>query len=247
MRGKIMYDYANILFTGPCNLRCYECIGKNPALKELPWNNKEFPIKNIDDLLDIVNEHVIPDLSFTGTNMDPQIYRHEKELIDYVRERLNDKTKLSLHTNGLRALKDMDLFNSYDKASISYHSFNPRTYNKITGGRQPDIAEIVKQAKIPIKLSLLVTPHNQHEIEEYISRSKELGIKRLVVRKLKGRDEEFPLEQQHPFNQYQPKKAIFGWPVYDINGMEVTVCGFDESTARGVFLFSDGRIANKLV
>jgi hypothetical protein len=43
---------------------------------------------------------------------------------------------------------------------------------------------------------MLVTEENLGEIEDYILRSSELGIKRIVVRKLKGREEEFPLEQR---------------------------------------------------
>ncbi|MFH1399898.1 MAG: radical SAM protein [Nanoarchaeota archaeon] len=242
------HDYANILFTGPCNLRCYECIGEHPALRGLPSNHDSFPPKNIDALIERVNAERIPDLAFTGTDMDPQLYRHEERLIHYVRERITGQTKLSLHTNGQLALRRIDVFNQYDKASISLHSYDPATYHAITQGRHPpDIEAILSRATIPIKLSLLITPHNIHEIEDYLARSARIGITRVVVRKLKGREDEFPIERKTPFAEKQPIKRVFGWPVYAIHGMEVTICGFDQSTARGLYLFSDGRMEDRLV
>lgn len=244
-----MYDYANVLFTGnACNLHCYDCIGKNPLLRGLPSNLHLFPPVNIDGLIDAVNEYHIPDLAFTGTNVDPQLYRHETKLIGYVRSRLETNAHLSLHTNGLLALRDMAVFNSYDKASLSIPSFNPAVYEQVTGSRTvPDVQKILDLSKIPVKLSMLITPFNIHEMGDYIQQSAELGFERIVVRKLKGRDNEFPLETIYPFLGLEPIKKIFGWPVYEIEDVEVTVCGFDSSTARGLFLFSDGRLEDKLI
>lgn len=244
-----MYDYANILFSGrACNIKCYDCIGKHDSLKGLPSNVNTFPLMNIDSFLEKVNEHSVPDLAFTGTNVDPQLYRHEPEFIEYVKERLNPNTNLSLHTNGLLVLRDIDVFNSYDKASISFPSFNIDTFQKVTQSRkQPDIRRIIDNSKIPLKLSMLITPFNTDEIEDYIRQSLDLGINRIVVRKLKGREEEFLIEQMSPFNKHEPIKEIFGWGVYNINGAEVTICDFNKSTARGLFLFSDGRLEDKLI
>jgi len=240
-----MYNYANILFTGEkCNSMCYECIGNHPSLNALPFNLKRFPIKNIDKLVDLVNKFSIPDLAFTGTNVDPQLYRYERKLISYLRENLNSETKLSLHTNGLLALKK-GTFNLYDKSSVSFPSFNADTYKKITKVEMPNIKHIIQTSTIPIKLSMLITPFNKEEIEDYTKKSAELGIKRIVIRKLKGKEDEFPIES-YPFFK-KPKKFIFGWPVYDLNEVEVTICGFDKSNAKGLFLFSDGRLEEKLV
>jgi MoaA/NifB/PqqE/SkfB family radical SAM enzyme len=248
-RSKGGYDYANILFTGEqCNLGCHGCIGENRQLYGLPTNLDEFPIKNIDGLIEKVNQNEIRDLAFTGTNVDPQMYSHEKELIDYVRQRLTGRTKLALHTNGLLAIEKIEEFNSYDKASVSYHSFNPETYRRMTRtGRQPNLKRIIELSKVPIKLSMLATEQNIGEIDDYIKRSAELGIDRIVIRKLKGAEERFPLERMEPFSSYLPIKEIFGWPVYDIYGVETTICGFDKSTAKGIFLFSDGRLEDCLV
>lgn len=245
-----MYDYANILFFGACNSSCYGCIGNNTTLQghqfqRYPTTLDTFPPTNFDSLLSLVNEHHIPDIAFTGINTDPQLYRHESQLIIHTRKQT--QAHLSLHTNGLLALEKMDEFNSYDKASISFPSFDPATYGKITGVRQPDLRKILKWAKIPIKLSMLVTPFNEGEITAYIDGCRNLGIRRVVIRKLKGREEEFPVETQPPFKDAIPKKTVFGWPVYDFDGVETTLCSFDTSTARGLFLFPDGRLEDRLI
>jgi hypothetical protein len=53
-----------------------------------------------------------------------------------------------LHTNGLLALKKIDIFNSYDKASLSIASFNQETYFKVTGSRvMPDVKRITEMAR----------------------------------------------------------------------------------------------------
>jgi molybdenum cofactor biosynthesis enzyme MoaA len=241
-----MYDYANILFSGPCNLGCYECIGNE--IDGVQSNLHQFPLINIDGLLSKVNEHDIPDLAFTGTNTDPQLYNFERELIDYIKPVLTGRTKLSLHTNGLMALRKMDLFNMYDKASVSLHSFKADTYENMTrAGNMPDISRIAEQATIPLKLSMLVTEHNIDEIDEYVRKTADLGISRVVVRKIKGREDLFPLEEIKPFNDQYVIKKVYNWPVYEIHGVEVTVCGFDKSTAKGLFLFSDGSLEEQLV
>src|SRR3989338_2271517 len=104
-----MYDYANLLFSGKsCNARCYQCIGNHPDLIHLPWNLDVFPPKNIELLIDKVNEHKIKDFAFTGTNVDPQLYKYELELISFMRERLKTDANLSLHTNGLLALRKIN-------------------------------------------------------------------------------------------------------------------------------------------
>jgi hypothetical protein len=65
----------------------------------LPDNLDEFPPKKHRGPIEITTGQY-PNLAFTGTNVDPQLYRHEEELIGYLRERLTGDTRLSLHTTG---------------------------------------------------------------------------------------------------------------------------------------------------
>ena len=122
-----MYDFANLLFAGPCNARCYFCIGNeiNPALKS---NNLDiFPPHNLEAFIKLIWQHQIRQVVFTGTDTDPQLYRHEARLLVHLRKRLPAKTQFSLHTNGRLALRKIETFNQYDRITLSLPSFQPVT------------------------------------------------------------------------------------------------------------------------
>ena len=135
-----MYEFANLLFAGPCNRACPFCVGKQlPARANLP-NLDVFPPRGLDAFVEAVNRHRIPDVVFTGTTSDPQLYAFEAELLGELRRRLHPGTRLSLHTNGARVQKRLSIFNRYDRACISLPTFSPRTYEKMMGrGLIPDL------------------------------------------------------------------------------------------------------------
>ena len=118
------YDFANILFAGPCNLRCPYCIGKqvDPALNQN--NLDEFPLRNVDTFTALLRRHRVRQVILTGTTTDPQLYRHEARLIRWLRKHLPE-AQLSLHTNGQLALEKMDVVNLYDRISLSLPTFDP--------------------------------------------------------------------------------------------------------------------------
>ena len=143
------FDFANILFAGPCNLRCPYCIGRqvDPALNR--DNLDEFPPRNLDAFVALLQHHRVRQIILTGTTTDPQLYRHEARLIRRLREQL-PQARLSLHTNGQLALEKMDLFNTYDRESLSFPTFDPDVYEKMTGARRgPELATIVQAARVP--------------------------------------------------------------------------------------------------
>jgi len=236
-------DYGSILFNGNCNSKCPECIGKLPQFDGLEENLKKFPLKGLDEFIDQVNLLNIGYISISGVKTDPQLYQHEGELLAYVRNHCTNRIALSLHTNGLLAIEKGSDFQMYDKATISFPSFDLDTYEKITGVRKmPDIDEIIRRSNIPIKLSMLLTEHNKEEFDDYIKRSKEMGIKRIVVRKLFGKEDNFTvLEDQ------KPTKLVHNCPVYFFHGVEVTVWNFTKSTVQGIYLFPDGSIRTSFI
>ncbi len=128
-----MYDFANILFAGPCNARCPFCIGRQIDPRLSVNNLNEFPPRNLDRLSDLIVEHAIKQVVFTGTNTDPQLSRHEVRLLDHLRQSLASGTQISLHTNGRLALRKIDVLNQYDRVCISLPTFNPTTYFKMMG------------------------------------------------------------------------------------------------------------------
>jgi MoaA/NifB/PqqE/SkfB family radical SAM enzyme len=233
------YDFANILFAGPCNARCPFCIGRQLDPRLSVNNLREFPPRQLDRFIDRIVAHAIKQVVFTGTTTDPQLYRHEARLLDYLRRQLPGDTQYSLHTNGRLALQKLDTFNLYDRACISFPSFNPITYFTLMGVRGvPDLAQIVERAQIPVKVSCVVSDGNCHELLDFLDRCQALGLKRLVVRQLYDDPQALPLAVGLSL-----RGSYSGNPIYDYRGMEVTYWNFDQCDCRSINLFSDGTIS----
>lgn len=231
-------DFANILFAGPCNRACPWCIGKElPAFVNVN-NLNLYPLRNLDGFVDLVNELRITQVVFTGTVSDPQLYRHEARLLEYLRGWLNHNPQYSVHTNGVAALSRIDTFNLYDKACISFPSFTPGTYGKLMGiSKVPDLARIIECSRIPVKVSCVINDHNQHEIPSFLARCNEIGVRRVVLRRL-VRD----YLDRNPFGSIKPKRYYRNNPVYILDEMEVTYWEFDSSTSTSINLFPDGTL-----
>jgi molybdenum cofactor biosynthesis enzyme MoaA len=247
------YDFANILFAGPCNLRCPYCIGRqiNPVLNRNNLN--EFPLRKLDKFVALIRQHGVTEVVFTGTTTDPQLYRHEARLLAWLGENLltydplpnpppvrgREPIRYSLHTNGQLALHKMDVFNLYDRVCISFPSFKRDTYQKLMGSsRVPDLAEIVRQARVPVKVSCVINEHNHGELAAFLDQCGAIGIKRVVLRYLYGETRPWTLpDRLIPYSVYR------GNPVYDYHGMEVTLWRFDQTASTSLNLFSNGVIS----
>ena len=233
------YDFANILFAGPCNARCSFCIGRQIDPRLSVNNLREFPPLNLDRFIEMIVEYEIRQIVFTGTTTDPQLYQHEARLLDHLRCQLPEDTRFSLHTNGRLALKKIEVLNRYNRVCLSFPSFNAATYEKMMGVRGvPDLARIIDRAEIPVKVSCVVSEHNRHELSKFFERCRMIGIKRLVVRQLYGNPQTLPV-----VNGLLQRGIYSGNPVYDYRGMEVTYWNFDQCDCRSINLFSDGTIS----
>jgi hypothetical protein len=231
-------DFANILFAGPCNRFCPFCIGQRLPTRVNVNNLDLFPPRNLDALIDEVNRLGIRHIVFTGTITDPQLYRHEARLLDLFRARVITSAQYSVHTNGVLALNKLSVFNRYDKACISFPSFNPITYEKMMGARRvPDLEAIVARSNIPVKVSCLVNEHNVAEIDGFLQRCRQIGVTRLVLRKLYGETRDWPILRSTPVKAYYRNN-----PVYDFDGLEVTYWNFDLTTSTSLNLFPDGTL-----
>ena len=247
-----MYDFANILFAGPCNARCPFCIGRQIDPRLSVNNLHAFPPRNLDRFVDLICAHTIKQVVFTGTTTDPQLYRHEARLLDHLRQCLPSGTQISLHTNGRLALKKIDVLNQYDRVCISFPTFNPATYEKMMGMRGvPDLACIVAQARIPIKVSCVIDEYNLDELGDFLAHCHAIGIQRLVLRRLYGDTREWDILQHSEQSAAKSKNAVSPWgqyrgnPVYDYQGMEVTLWNFDRCECTSINLFSDGTISEE--
>ena len=233
------YDFANILFAGPCNARCPFCIGRQIDPRLSVNNLNEFPPRNLDRFIELIGVHAIKQVVFTGTTTDPQLYRHEGRLLDHLRARLPTDTQYALHTNGRLALKKMATFNQYDRVCVSFPTFNALTYEKMMGVRGvPDLAQIVDRAQNPVKISCVVNEHNRAEIPAFLARCHAIGIQRVVLRRLYG--------DMRPWDApaaLSLRGDYRGNPVYDYQGMEVTLWHFGDCECQSINLFSDGTLS----
>lgn len=233
-----MFDFANILFAGPCNRDCPFCIGRQMPDEVNVSNLDLYPLRGQEAFVEAVNREGVCQIVFTGTVTDPSLYRHQGRLLAHLRERVHGRAEYSLHTNGVLALARMDEFNQYDRACLSFPSFDPDTYSKMMGSRRvPDLAAIVRAARIPVKVSCIVNEHNVGELDTFLARCRDAGVRRVVLRRLFGETRAWNvLPGRVPAGRFR------GNPVYDLDGLEVTYWDFDETGLRSLNLFADGTL-----
>lgn len=233
-----MLDFANILFAGPCNRACPFCIGKLVPDSVNVGNLDLFPPRGLDRFVEVVNRERVREIVFTGTTTDPQLYRHERRLLDLLRRRLHRGARFSVHTNGVMALRRMAVFNLYDRACISFPSFRPDTYERMMGSRRvPDLRGIVRAARIPVKVSCVVNEHNVEEIDSFLAECGAIGVRRVVVRRLYGETRQWDILRGLPAVGH-----FRGNPVMRHGEMEVTYWDFDQSGCHSINLFADGTL-----
>lgn len=238
-----MYDFANILFSGPCTARCSFCIGREIDPRRNRPNLDLYPPRNLGLLVQQVWQHRIHQVVLTGSDTDPQAYHHEGRLLAHLRRALPPGTQLSLHTNGRLALQKMELFNRYDRACLSFPSFDPHTYRRVMGVPGPiNLPAILRQARIPVKLSCVLTEHNLPEIGAYLEQAHRLGVRRVVLRKLYGDHHLWPELIEPGALGLQAAGSYAGNPVYDYLGMEVTLWDFEQAQMQSLNLYGSGEI-----
>lgn len=234
------HDFANILFAGPCNRFCPFCIGKEVPAHRNTENLDVFPPRNWETFVAEVHRYGIREIVFTGTTTDPHLYRHEEKLITRVRTDI-PSARISIHTNGALTLRKISTFNLYDRACISFPSFNTATYAKMMGvAKVPDLEMILAKSEIPVKVSSVVNEHNIAEVDAHLRRLAALGVKRIVLRRLFGDTRPWSvLSDLTPVRYYREN------PVYEYAGkLEVTWWNFNTTTSRSINLFADGTIGS---
>jgi hypothetical protein len=230
-------SFGNILLSGPCNLACPLCIGAQVHSSERLNNLDRWPLLGLQRFAALLLDRGIREISLTGVDTEPMLYRHGPALLAWLRRTLPG-SRISLHTNGTLILRNPALFNSFDRATISVPSLVPRTCLAMTGTpRVLDLARIVSIATIPIKVSTLVTRDNADEVPALLRRCCSLGIRRAVLRK--------PWQVSSPVDPLpgrSPVRFFAGNPVFEVEGMEVTIWDFHRTALPCVNLHADGAV-----
>lgn len=232
------FDFANILFAGPCNRSCPYCIGKKLPARVNHNNLESFPLPGQESLIKSINDNQIKNIVFTGTISDPQLYQFQSKLLTQLRSCIGSDINFSIHTNGALTLKQIDIFNQYDKACLSIPSFRKTTYKIMMGsGSPPDIKKILKQSRIPVKVSCVIAKENRNEIDDFLKRCSDYGIERVVLRNLFHDNTNWEL-----FKDIEPDHYFCQNPVYYKDGMQITLWDFYKATAKSINLYPNGKI-----
>jgi hypothetical protein len=94
-------------------------------------------------------------------------------------------------------------------------------------------------AQIPVKISTLLSSENIKEIPDLVDYCRELGVRRMVLRKLYGGKSPPP-----PTAGWSFARDFAGNAVYDAGGIEVTVWDFERTRLQCLNLFPDGSITD---
>ncbi len=240
---NFLHWFGNIHLSGPCNRSCYFCIGQNMMALD-PYNNlNTWPLLNIDKFVAECIERNITDINVTGSNTDPLLYKHLPELVRYIRSHI-PHARLGLRTNGVLALQNMELWNLFDKASISVTSFNHDFYAATMGqGTPPPFQSIMRKSfYADIKANVVLCPETVEsgDIFSTLNHLANLGVCRTNIRE--------PYGQPHigdPLAAGEEKeyKRIHNMPVYKWMGMDVTYWDVHYVEVESVNLYANGIIS----
>jgi MoaA/NifB/PqqE/SkfB family radical SAM enzyme len=235
------YGFANILLAGACNLRCPYCIGNE--LPRRASNLDDFPLRGLARFVARLRSERIRQISLTGTDTEPLLYRHPQALVAYLRREVPGAL-LSLHTNGMLATAKVQVVHLFDRVCVSVPSFSAETFARMTGSRLTlDLAALTRVVNIPLKISTTVTDDNVDEVEEIIQRCAALGVKRMALRRLFS-PSSAPPKRLPILETHTSVRRFGGNPVYRLYGVEVTVWDFDTGDLRCLNLFADGTVSD---
>jgi cyclic pyranopterin phosphate synthase len=233
--------FANILLSGPCNLRCPYCVGGQVSRRRS--NLDVFPLRGLDRFLAALRRTGTLQVSLTGTDTEPLLYRHPRALVHALREAVPG-VQLSLHTNGVLVTRRLDVVHLFDRVAVSVPSFRPDTFFAMTGSRRVvDLAAILRDVRVPVKVSTTVTRDNVDEVEELLAGCAALGVRRVALRRVYDAATGSSDDSLRILDDRAPVRTFAGNPVFDIDGVEVTLWDFGRSELMCLNLFADGTIS----
>lgn len=235
------HKFANIHLSGPCNRRCYFCIGQHMMALDSQNNLSKYPLRHLGAFSLLCLSQNITDINLTGTNTDPLLYKFHFQLTHFLRSIVTD-VKLGIRTNGVGILSNLDDWNRYDHASISFPTFDKDKYNTIMGGTPPDLESIFKATdrKMSVKINIVLCPENLSDLGNTLKRLSDIGYTKVNLRE--------PYGQPHLGDPYWhvPRENVdfkYGMPVYEIYGMEVMYWDVHYVEVESLNLYADGKIS----
>lgn len=254
-RNRERPTFANINLQGPCNLKCFFCIGCDFKEKtDANYLNTHFSEwENLDEYLDKLKRDGINKVYLTGQNTDPLLYRYLDELIEYLKE---EGFVVGIRTNGILVKERIDAINKLNGTiSFSIHSLNPDTSELITGSRIiPDLDNIDKIVKVPYRIAVVVSRYNVMEIEDMIKTLSKLKNVRYIQLRGIATDNNYEVykEDIRLFNKlseyfgkkYPKTREYYTSKIYNISNVEVSMWKTVDTTINSYNYFTDGLISD---
>lgn len=166
-----------IAVTQRCNLRCFYCHSEG----ELP-SRKEMTVNQIEALTRVASSLGIKKMKLTGG--EPLLRDDIASIVSVISPWMED---VSMTTNGtFLSEKACDLARAgLKRVNISIDSLNEQTYQTITGAALlPQVLEglqaAVENNLLPVKINMVVSHYNVHEIPDFIDFLKDGMILQLI-------------------------------------------------------------------
>lgn len=254
-RNREKPTFANINLQGPCNLKCYFCIGCDFQSKiDDNYLNTHFTEwKNLDEYLMLLKRDGINKIYLTGQNTDPLLYKYLDELIEYLEMA---GFTVGVRTNGLVANGKMEAINKLNGTiSFSIHSLNPDTNELITGSRTiPNFKELDEKVKVPYRIAIVVNRYNFEEIEDMINELSKLKKLRYIQLRGIATDNNYDIYKEdimlfNKLSEYFSKKysktrEYYTSKIYNISNVEVSMWKTIDTTINSYNYFTDGVISD---
>ena len=247
--------FSNINLQGPCNYKCYFCLGNDLCLSnKINYLTTHFnKWKNFDSFLALCRKDNIDKLYLTGQNTDPLLYFYLDELIDYLKK---EGFKVGIRTNGFLSLEKMAVINSINSSiSLSIHSLSPNIHKKITGVNT--IAywdKIINKIKVPLRVSIVVNRYNENEIFDIIKFLSNYDNVRYIQLRcvctdtryntLKDDMASFDRIENTIDKRFPIVREFYTSKIYNIYGMEVSIWKTVQTTINSYNYFTEGIISD---
>lgn len=223
-------DYGEILFVGPCNFKCFYCLGHemHESTKYNTLNTHFSEWINFESWLKILHDNNVTKLYLSATNSEPLLYQYVSELIDYLQDQ---GFNVGIRTNGSI---DTEICNKCkEEISLSLQSLNPITFKQITGVDLTfDFLENLSKINSDnVRVSIVVNRYNFKEVLSMIESLSNYNLRYIQLRQCYKYYEFSNIEPDieafdyvlSQLNDYPISGNFNESVIYDVNGTSVSI------------------------
>lgn len=230
--------FANVHLSGPCNRRCYFCIGQHMMALDGFNSLDTWPMPGWSAFVEECKRHAVGVVYLTGTNTDPLLFRHIERFTAAVRNDIG--SRVGIRTNGATRL---DALAHFDTGSVTICSLSQAVHAAMMGrGAPADIKTALWWAREwspALKVNIVLGPENVgSDLERTIEGLGAAGVQRVNLREPYGQP-----RVGDPFSGRERAGTAFGMPLYRLAGVEVLYWDVHFVEVESVNLYASGRVS----